>query len=207
MEITYRLFDNTAGKFTNIKDIYTLDENCKYLKIKFNVISALGGDKHNKKMIHLHLEPERPISKNRFTKISLPRNIFNKLIRLEILDLSKNKLSRLDPILFSNLTNLQELYLSENIIKKVDKSLFNYTPNLRILDCSNNELSLLNEDIFTNQTDLEILLLHNNKLTDLHEQLFDSCISKLQSLHIYENKLECLSNRLKNKLSIIPDFK
>ena len=206
MEITYKLFDNTEGKFTQLKDIYTLDDNCKYLKIKFNIVSHRGLNKHDRKMIYRHLDPTKKVNqRGRISILTVPRKIFNNLSKLEVLDLSDNKMPRLYKLLFVNLVNLKELYLSGNMIKKFDSLLFSFMPNLRILDCSDNNLSLLPEDIFSKQSKLEKLLLNNNDLKFISDKMFDNCKS-LQILYIYENNPNLIITNLQKKI-FISDFR
>jgi len=82
----------------------------------------------------------------------------DKLLNLEYLSCSNNKLTELD---VSNLVNLAWLYCGNNKLTELDVSKL---VNLKWLDCYNNQLTELDVSKLVN---LKELYCYNNKLTEL----------------------------------------
>jgi Leucine-rich repeat (LRR) protein len=88
---------------------------------------------------------------------------------LETLDLSNNKLMRLDSSLLLNLKRLVKIDFSNNNLQFSDKN-FEFNKNLKVINLSNNKLQYLPSRIFYNLNELELIDLSDNHLTSI-----DSC--------------------------------
>lgn len=116
---------------------------------------------------------------------------------LETLDLSGNKLARLDSTLLSNLKRLERIDLSNNQLQFGDRN-FEFNKNLRIIDLSNNHLQYLPARLFYNLHELEFVDLSNNYLTTIDSCTFNkiqtSVISRQYSptsVYLSNNPINC----------------
>src|SRR5579883_1313347 len=66
--------------------------------------------------------------------IEIEPSAFSTFTKLEIIDLTNNKITSLDEVTFQGLANLKELYLSANQISQLPGSVFNNLNSLEILD-------------------------------------------------------------------------
>ncbi|XP_065188174.1 sushi, von Willebrand factor type A, EGF and pentraxin domain-containing protein 1-like [Sycon ciliatum] len=71
---------------------------------------------------------------------SLPDNVFDELISLNLLNLRSNQLTTLPDNIFGKLINLRELHLQFNLLTFLPPSAFEKLSNLQQLDISNNRL-------------------------------------------------------------------
>ena len=133
---------------------------------------------------------------------SLPEDIFENLTNLRTLGLVNNtQLSSLPDGLFENLTNLRMLILSGNQLSSLPEGLFEYQTNLTMLDLSGNQLSSLPDGLFNKVT---LLILSGNQLSSLPEGLFDRVTS---TLNLSDNQLSSLPDGLfKGIFDEPPDF-
>jgi Leucine-rich repeat (LRR) protein len=118
----------------------------------------------------------------------------NYLIELEVLDLRKNEIERVERSMLVNLTKLKYLDLSSNYLETIDNQGFKRNTGLRRLDLSGNKLKSLDFDlnlrrlvsfnlneneltgltngIFSNLTSLIVLILDENNIVDLDSSQF-----------------------------------
>ncbi len=74
---------------------------------------------------------------------SIDSTTFNDFIKLEVLYLEENKLTKLENSLFHKLVNLRELWLESNNIVLIDRNIFNGLTSLELVCMSNNPISVL----------------------------------------------------------------
>ena len=79
--------------------------------------------------------------------LNLPKNIFEKLIKLKGLNLDYNNLSTLPKNIFEKLINLEFLYVNNNKLTSLPKDILDNLVNLEDLYLGNNKLSSLPKNI------------------------------------------------------------
>ncbi|XP_017793669.1 PREDICTED: insulin-like growth factor-binding protein complex acid labile subunit [Habropoda laboriosa] len=153
--------------------------------------------------------------------ISLPRDVFEVLTKLEILrisgnqltfipsmcslnrlkhlDLSNNSIKIVEPDNFCNYQTLQELRLQENMIFNVDSnsSFLRRLQGLRWLDLSKNDIDYLPINLIHKHPYLQVLLLKNNNIDNINE-LFNVRSSYLKELYLEGNPLLTFTIRANN---------
>ncbi len=78
---------------------------------------------------------------------SLPNGLFDSCTALKIVNLSYNKIIKLETSTFQNLVNLEELYLSLNSIEELDSNLFHCNKKLIKLRLNYNYIYENNKDL------------------------------------------------------------
>jgi len=143
------------------------------------------------------------------------------LSNLQILDISSNELTSLEPHSLPTWPSIVELRIQGNFIRFIGSNVFGNS-SVKILDMSNNQIShlpnsLLNKlqleaislannslsslpvDSFLGQTDLEILNLSGNHLVSLPSTITTDLVN-LMELDMSNNKLEVLESELFSSL-------
>lgn len=100
-------------------------------------------------------------------------NVFRSVPALTELDLKKNRIEDLG-VVFQNLTKLEILELSFNKIKQLNSSTFWGVNFLEILDLSNNRIEIIHFDVFQTNPHLKAVNLANNKLKSLDVMIVSS---------------------------------
>jgi len=113
---------------------------------------------------------------------------FKYLVRLVILNLSKNELTHLASSTFSDLYSLQVLDLSENLISSIGGTTFSPLSNLHSLNLARNRLKQVGQNTLNGLYVLHKLSLDYNHISELHAQAFTNCTS-LQDLSLVGNNL------------------
>lgn len=110
---------------------------------------------------------------------------------LQVIDLSKNRISKLQRAEFenANLHNTHKIYMRNCSIERVDKNTFKNLTILIELDMSQNFIRKLELGTFDHLEKLRYLVMNNNNLEMLQNRLF----AKLQHL----SRVEFKNNRLK----------
>jgi Leucine-rich repeat (LRR) protein len=170
-----------SNKIVSLEDIQ-FNQNLSELSIQYNMLSNL--DEINSKELK-----SLKIANNLIQTI---RSI-NSLANLEYLDLSQNRLIKIEANSFKSLKKLKYLNLSGN---KLDlESVFNNASYfksqmlLEILDFSFNEIKYLDSNVtFQQLTSLKALNLSNNRLKFIEEYLF-GYLRQLTELNLASNNL------------------
>lgn len=131
------------------------------------------------------------LSNNKLTK--LDKDIFKPLENLEKLWLQDNYLSYLKANTFEKLANLKELNLNGNELSEIDPDAFSSLNQLENLDLGRNEIKYIDTKWFESLSNLQELSLNHNKLTSVHEDTFRG-LSRLEILRLYGNKLGIYEN-------------
>lgn len=137
------------------------------------------------------------LSRNSVAQIT--RNMFKDLFFLQILNLSNNSISSMEDNAFSPLFNLHTLNLGQNKLHIIEDHVFNGLFILNKLNLNNNLLSYVSENAFRNCSDLKELDLSSNKLTKVPEAILQ--LPFLKSLDLGENCLTEITNSSFQNLS------
>lgn len=111
-----------------------------------------------------------------------------------ILDLSKNKLTMINPDDFIAFPGLEELDLSGNIISYVEPGAFNALFNMHSLSLKSNRIKLIPLGVFAGLTNLTQLDISDNKIVILLDYMFQD-LHNLRSLEVGDNDLVYISHR------------
>lgn len=140
----------------------------------------------------------------------IPDNVFVRLTKLEVLNLSWNKITSIHENGLKGLTNLRVLKLSRNHLQKFLLRTFENTPqleelllnnnhietiedgtlqlpHLKRLDFSHNKLKELSNFMFQNCRNLEYLDLRSNHITIIKRSIY--MLNRLQSLNLDNNRI------------------
>uniref|UniRef100_A0A1B0F9C3 TIR domain-containing protein n=1 Tax=Glossina morsitans morsitans TaxID=37546 RepID=A0A1B0F9C3_GLOMM len=137
------------------------------------------------------------LSYNQITSTWIDRNTFVGLIRLVLLNLSHNKLTKLEPEIFTDLYTLQILNLRHNQLENIAAETFAPMNNLHTLLLSHNKLKYLDAYALNGLYVLSLLSLDNNNLIGVHPEALRNC-SSLQDLNLNGNQLKTIPLALRN---------
>jgi len=117
----------------------------------------------------------------------------NQCESLQILNLSKNRISFIDLEAFWSLSSIEHLDLASNMLTILDAAVFSKNSKLRILSLSGNKLAALPRDIFINLSELEQLMLDHNLLKSISSDIFAHNI-RLNVLDLSDNLLDNIAD-------------
>ena len=137
------------------------------------------------------------LSKNVLTSSWMNSATFAGLIRLVLLDLSFNRIEKLDPALFKDLYTLQILNLKYNEIETIAADTFSPMSNLHTLEISHNRLRYLDGQSLNGLFALSLLAMNYNLLEGIHADAFKNC-SSIQDLQLSGNNLDSVPSALKD---------
>nr|CAD7258479.1 unnamed protein product [Timema shepardi] len=137
------------------------------------------------------------LSRNQLTSAWINSGTFSGLIRLVLLNLSHNRITKLDPTFFRDLYTLQILNLEHNQIETIPADTFAPMNNLHTLVLSYNRISYLDGYSMNGLYVLSLLSLDNNILETVHPDAFRNC-SSLQDLNLNGNVLTAVPLALKD---------
>ncbi|ODM99856.1 Protein toll [Orchesella cincta] len=121
---------------------------------------------------------------------SASSSVFAGLIRLVLLDIGHNELTRLTPELFQDLYSLQYLSCENNAIETIDPHTFSSLNNLHTLLLSNNRLKTVEVYTFNGGLSvLSLLSLDSNEISYIHEDAFLN-VSSIRDLNLNGNAFE-----------------
>lgn len=124
----------------------------------------------------------------------IPDNVFIRLTKLEVLNLSSNKITSVHENGLKGLTNLRVLKLSRNHLQKFRLRTFENTPQLEELILNNNQIETI-EDGTLQLPHLKRLDLSHNKLKELSNNMFQNC-RNLEHLDIRSNHITLIKRSL-----------
>ena len=120
---------------------------------------------------------------------SLKKIRFEFFPKLEVVDLSGNKLENLNLSQFYSLFSLKKLFLSKTCLKTIDSFEFKKLEQLVVLDLSFNELEIIKKSCFENSTYIRVIDLSYNKITFIESGTFKS-LKALAELNLKANSLK-----------------
>lgn len=135
------------------------------------------------------------ISHNEFT--TLDPSSFQHIIHLRRLKATHNKLSAIPNL--GSLPHLIDLNLAHNAIPQLTSDLKKF-PHLRSLDLSFNKIVSIPNGIFTNSSKLEHLALSSNKIASIEKGALDN-LTSLKTLQLNRNRLAAIPKNLFLKLN------
>jgi hypothetical protein len=118
----------------------------------------------------------------------LEKNAFIKrgYTALEMLDISNNKISDINPYAFTGLDTMKKLILGHNDLLSLQQNVFEPLMNLKELDLQRNKLSKILPQTMSAMKKLKHLDLRYNKLTDIDEGTFTN-LGVLEKLRLTGN--------------------
>ncbi|CAK1585527.1 unnamed protein product [Parnassius mnemosyne] len=131
------------------------------------------------------------ISHNDLTSQWINRGTFVGLLRMVILNLSYNKLTKIDRFMFQDLYSLQKLNLEHNDIITIEEHAFEELRNLHSLTLSHNKLSHIHTHLFTDLHVLHELFIDNNKIVHIDENAFDN-MTTIEDLGLNDNLMSSI---------------
>lgn len=135
------------------------------------------------------------LSHNEITSHWIGTETFADLIRLVNLDLSFNRLSRIDASTFRSEYSLEILQLHHNEIESIADNAFSSLYNLHTLVLSHNRLTHIDSLSLSGLHVLNMLALDTNKIDFIHNMAFKN-ISNLMELNVSQNKLESVPHAI-----------
>ncbi|XP_076065334.1 toll-like receptor Tollo [Oratosquilla oratoria] len=166
-------------------ELFQENKRLTKLYLKNNSISVLAPGLFSGLDMLLELD----LSNNELTNTWVNSETFTDLIRLAILDLSYNKIVRLDAATFRDLTNLQALNLHQNQIEIISDNTFSELFRLHTLVLSSNRLSTIGAFTFSGLVGLHVLHLDDNMIYDINENALQNS-TQLQELYLSENEVK-----------------
>ncbi|XP_050313830.1 toll-like receptor 7 [Anthonomus grandis grandis] len=128
------------------------------------------------------------LSGNQLTSSHVDNGTFSGLIRLIVLNLSHNALTRIDSRTFKDLFFLQILDLRNNSIGFIEDNAFLPLYNLHTLNLAENRLNTIGPHLFNGLFVLSKLTLNNNLIVTIDARAFQNC-SALKELDLSSNAL------------------
>lgn len=128
------------------------------------------------------------LSRNELSSRWVNRDTFSGLVRLVVLNLVHNLLTRIDANVFHDLYTLQILNLEHNNIDFVAEGAFSELKNLHALTLSHNKLARIESYHFSGMYALHQLYIDSNKIDYIHEDAFEN-MTNLQDLGLNGNTL------------------
>lgn len=137
--------------------------------------------------------------------VSVSKDDFKGLIKLETLILDYNFIQNLSTNVFEDLTTLKTLRLSGNKLSELEHKVFSYNTELEIIALEDNKIASLHENQFANLHKLRKVYLKNNEIDDLREQTFANNL-KLTTIDIRNNRLNKIGPELLKNLVELKNF-
>ncbi|KAH8389270.1 hypothetical protein KR200_007476 [Drosophila serrata] len=131
------------------------------------------------------------LAHNALTRIDY--RTFKELYFLQILNLRNNSIGHIEDNAFLPLYNLHTLNLAENRLHTLDDRLFNGLYVLSKLTLNNNLISVVEPAVFKNCSDLKELDLSSNQLNEVPRALQD--LAMLRTLDLGENQIRTFDNQ------------
>ncbi|KAH8354891.1 hypothetical protein KR093_000621 [Drosophila rubida] len=131
------------------------------------------------------------LAHNALTRIDY--RTFKELYFLQILNLRNNSIGHIEDNAFLPLYNLHTLNLAENRLHTLDDKLFNGLYVLSKLTLNNNLISVVESAVFKNCSDLKELDLSSNQLSEVPRALQD--LAMLRTLDLGENQIRTFDNQ------------
>ncbi|KAK4299276.1 hypothetical protein Pmani_028450 [Petrolisthes manimaculis] len=164
-------------------ELFQENKRLTKLYIRNNSVSVLAPGLFTGLSLLLELE----LTDNQLTNTWVNSETFTDLLRLASLDLSNNRITRLDAATFRDLTNLQVLKLRQNMIETISDYTFSGLHRLHTLQLSENRLKVVGEKTLAGLRGLQVLQLDHNEVfsVDSHALANSSDLQELQLSHNY----------------------
>jgi Leucine-rich repeat (LRR) protein len=155
------------------------------LSVRNNQISEITYDDH------VSLLRTFLISDNKLTA-DIVADFSQKIVNVEVLDVSNNSLKSLKVDTFAELTRLERLSISNVDLSEISFGIFAYQKNLRVLDISYNNLSEIDLHILSSASNLEVLdLSGNNASMTISCRKVKDVLQQLKTIGLEDNNWIC----------------
>lgn len=114
--------------------------------------------------------------------------------KIELLDLRRNRITRIPSNVLGLMPNLEELDLFDNKISEIEENAFDGLTNLKRLYLSGNQLTEINSWTFAGAENLQQLLIDDNQIRSIESQSFN--LPNLRKIDLKNNRLESLPENL-----------
>jgi Leucine-rich repeat (LRR) protein len=172
---------------TQIKEQYEFSQ-----MIVLNIQNKLIQNISNSNLRHLLSINLRDLSVTDCKMQSIDKGIFNSMLQLTNLTLSRNEIESIETDSFLTEpfeSNMLELYLSENRLTKIQKSAFNGLSKLLILHLDKNQIDEIAKNSFAHLNQLKELKIESNKIKIIKNEMFFG-ETVLEILNLYQNSIE-----------------
>ena len=122
--------------------------------------------------------------------------------KIKFLNVSGNKISKIDSRVTLRLSNLETLDLSNNFFREFIPTVFNNLKKLKFLSVSHNRLSKLDDILLEYLLSVETLKFDHNKIEEIVGN-FDKIDFKWKKLHLQHNQLKTFPPSLAKSLSYL----
>lgn len=161
------------------------------LYLQNNTLSVLAPDL----LIGLDRLDVLDLSQNQLTSAWVNRDTFGGLVRLVVLNLGHNALTKIDQHVFKGLFSLQILNLEHNNIETIANSAFSDLKNLHALTLSHNKIRKIEAFHFAELYVLNQLFLETNLIETIHPYAFEN-LTNLSDLSLNDNLLTIVPSGL-----------
>jgi Leucine-rich repeat (LRR) protein len=178
-----------------LQNLTQINEQYDFSQMIFlNIQNKLIKNISNSNLRQLFSVNLRNLSINNCKIQSLNKGIFNSLLQLKNLSLSRNEIKSIEHDSFLTepfVSNILRLYLSENKLTKIQQRIFNGLFKMQILYLDKNEIESIEANSFMTEpfeSNILELYLSGNKLTTVKQGAFNG-LFKLQILHLDKNEI------------------
>lgn len=216
------LVDMSECNISAIDPLMQWLENTKELQLSFNDIMHLRKNNFNNlknlKFLFLCDNQIQKIDVNTFEELhellglDLSANniesidgLFEKNVKLLILNLERNLIKRVHRDAFNNLHSLTLINLNHNLLEELDEGIFRNNRNMTNLALKYNNLRRIGADFFRNLKNLKTISMIFNNLTELAESTFVHN-KELEVVSIIGNQLRVLNGSLLKSLPKLSHF-
>ncbi|XP_017065754.1 toll-like receptor Tollo [Drosophila eugracilis] len=190
--LSLRVVDLSANRLTSLPpELFAETKQLQEIYLKNNSINVLAPGIFGELAELLVLD----LASNELNSQWINAATFVGLKRLMMLDLSANKISRLEAHIFRPLASLQILKLEDNYIDQLSGGIFADLTNLHTLILSRNRISVIEQRTLQGLKNLLVLSLDFNRISRLDSRSLINC-SQLQDLHLNDNKLQSVPEAL-----------
>ncbi|CAF0842023.1 unnamed protein product [Brachionus calyciflorus] len=189
--------DLSENKIVKIPDDFIKSDVLTHLNLSKNEITSLKPSIFSKVKYITHLK----LNDNKIN--SLKNGFIKDLIQLNYIDLSGNRLLKIQKNAFKmKSSNLETINLSRNKIFKIDPKSFCDHVNLTVLNLHSNELKSFSNDLLDGLANLNELNLSGNKFQTTREEILLNNLASLEKLDLSSNEFNCVP-----KIENLPNLK
>ncbi|KOB72728.1 putative toll [Operophtera brumata] len=141
------------------------------------------------------------LSYNELTSQWINKGTLIGLLRMVILNMSYNRLTRIDRYMFQDLYSLQKLNLEHNEISSIDEHSFEELRNLHSLSLSGNNLAHIHPNLYTDLHVLHELFIDKNKIKHIDDNAFDN-MTAIEDLGLNDNFLSSIPGAIRKLRSL-----